>query len=111
MSPSFQESVLEQADPTLLEQFQIEASYGKLYPLMKNDFRALGDCVAIHRAQNMMVTGQAGPFPLAGAFVTTHIISNPITETYRPMGDAKQAEYKAKVEAGGSAVDALESIV
>ena len=111
MSPSFVESVLEQADPTQLEQFQIEASYGKLYPLIKNDFRGLGDCVAIHRPQNMMVTGQAGSFPLAGAFVTTHIVASPTTETYRPVAEAKQAEYKAKVEAGESAISALESIV
>lgn len=102
---------LDTVDMTKIEKLQIEASYGKLYPLMKNDFRELGDCVNIHRPQNMMVTGQAGPFPLAGGFVTTHIVANPITTQYHPMGDAKQAEYQAKIKAGDSAVDALECIV
>ena len=110
MSPSFQESILDQADPSLLEDYQIAATYGKLYPLLKNDFRGLGDCVAIHKPGNAQVSGTAGPYPFT-AFVTKHIISDPVTETYRPLAEAKQAEYKAKVEAGEAAVSAQEALV
>lgn len=109
MAPSY--SVLEQLDPTQLEQFQIEASYAKLYPLMKNDFRELGDCCNIHKPGNMMVTGQVGTAPITGAFVTTHIVSNPITEAYHPNADAKLAARNAKIQAGESAISAFESIV
>lgn len=111
MSPAAAESVLNQVDMTALEQYQIEATYGKLYPLMMKDFRELGDCCAIHKPQNMMVTGNAGTYPLSGCFVTAHVVSNPASPTYHPMADAKQAEYKGKVAAGSSAVSALESIV
>lgn len=111
MSPAAVDSVLNQIDMGQLEQFQIEASYGKLYPLIMKDFRELGDCCGIHKPQNMMVTGNAGPFPLSGAFVTMYVVSNPTSPTYHPLADAKQAEYKGKVAAGESAVSALESMI
>jgi hypothetical protein len=111
MSPAAFDSVLNQYDPEAMEVSQISATYGKLYPLIKNDFRELGDCCNIHKPQNMIVTGSAGTYTLSGCFVTSHAFANPADPSYHPMGDAKQAEYKAKVEAGGAAVDATEALV
>lgn len=110
MAPAL-DSVLNQIDSSRIEKFQIEATYGKLFPLMIQDFRELRDCVGIHRPQNMVVTGNAGPFPLSGSFVTSHLVSNPINEKWHPNADSKRAQNKAKVKAGEAGVTAVEELV
>lgn len=110
MAPAI-ESVLGQIDSAQIEKFQIEATYGKLFPLMIKDFRELRDCVGIHRPGNMMVTGNAGPFGLSGSYVTAHQINNPINEKYHPNADSKRAENKAKIEAGEAGITAIEDLV
>jgi len=105
------ESVLGQVDPARIEKFQIEATYGKLFPLMIQDFRELKDCVGIHRPGNMMVTGNAGPFGLSGCYVTAYQVNYPMNEKYHPSADSKRAENKAKVEAGEAGVTAIEELV
>jgi len=110
MAPAL-ESVLNKVDPAQIEKFQIESTYGKLFPLMVKDFRELRDCVSIHRPQNMKVTGSAGPVPLSGCFVSGYITAFPINEKWHPNADAKRAENKAKVKAGEAGVTAVEELV
>lgn len=99
-------SPLENFDIDALSQVQIELTYAKLYPLIARDFRAIGDCVAIHTPGNMLVDGMADQVPVTGA-VTKYTSANPTTEAYHPVADAKQGEYEGKLKSGESILEGL----
>lgn len=94
-------------DPSVLEQFQVEATYGKLYPLMMNDFRELNDCIGIHKPGNMLVTGQAGQYTLTGAFVTGYLAA--ISDNTCPCAKQKLSVRNENIKKGETAIEGFAS--
>jgi hypothetical protein len=82
-------------DPALFDKVAISLTYAKLYPLIQKDFMGKLDCRAVHAPGNMILSGTAGPAPLAGTVV--HAVNQGGADI---IASSKKVIYKTKVEAG-----------